>query len=220
MNGDTDGFHVSFDVIMQSGRSRAARASRMHDPPNAHTDTHAQLGVDIMARPLFPGEAVAAAEPVVATEVLAEDATEPDPACRSKRSRAYEAFAVDPADEARCVCLSNENIFHARTCGESLTAYPSTLWYHLRAKHPRLHQALKGKASGSRWLGHPDADSSSDGSALNGSVTFPFEVSYRQMVDSLCRAPPKTIEEAISTLQRAKEQAEERAAFSMLNDTE
>ena len=164
-------------------------------------------------------------ELAIAHEVQAEDATEADEAGSgkrsvSKRSRVHEAFAADPADAARCICQSNELLRGGGgICGEKLgSKYPQTLWTHLKGKHPRTHEALKGTASASQWIGSTGSsgDAGSNGAASSsnsssfegGSAVFPCVVTYRQMVDALCRAPPDVIGEAISALEQAKGRAE------------
>ena len=98
----------------------------------------------------------------------------------------------------------------------NLATFTSSLWTHLKAKHPRLHKALKSKDCGAKWLSDSDAGpslASTSESELRGSATFLCEVSYKQMVDALCLAPSETIADAIEALQ----QAQERAAVSVMD---
>ena len=91
-------------------------------------------------------------------------------------------------------------------CGENIATYPQSMWNHLRAKHPQHYAALKGKGSGDQWLGDPGSVSGSAVQQLeNGSASFSCVVSYQQMVDALCRAPPEAIAHAIAALQEAQE---------------
>ena len=89
-------------------------------PPNARKrPIEAEAWVPTTATPQDTLEAIAGAPLTTAIPVLdAEDSTEPDDQWKRKKSRAYEAFKLDPNDSSRCICRSIEDVVDGGMCGE------------------------------------------------------------------------------------------------------
>ena len=130
----------------------------------------------------------------------AADATPPSSSKKGRAtSRVYEAFKQDPTDNSRYICQSTEDVVGGGVCNDSCVHSTSTMWTHLKAKHPLHWQTLKG-------FHDPDDDirisKISEGGCTIASCSA--HVSYKQMVKALSQAPPETLTWAIEELTQAE----------------
>ena len=178
--------------------------------PTANCTPKKRKAVEVV--PTFATEAEANQLPIaVATPMLhAVDATERGPRTDSgrKTSRVYEAFGRDSADSSICICQSIENTADGSVCGQRIADYTSSLWTHLKGRHPVLWAKLKGIGSdgSASASGDPVTASSASQAALEASAKLScvVPVSYKQMVEALSAAPPDTLTEAIEALEEAR----------------
>jgi hypothetical protein len=130
-----------------------------------------------------------------------------------KTSRVHEAFTTDPTDSSRCLCQSTENVVGGGVCNENIGKVPQTMWYHLKWKHPQLWETLKG-FGGSAASGTSASTGAPQGGCL---LACSAHVSYKQMVDALCYAPPESLSWAIVALEEAKTRREAQFADTALS---
>ena len=64
-------------------------------------------------------------------------------AWKKKSSRCYEAFQ-NSDKPGYGTCIATEGVAGGCMCGEEIKLYTQSLWTHLKSKHPRLWQELKG----------------------------------------------------------------------------
>jgi hypothetical protein len=147
-------------------------------------------------------ETMANTPPVVAHEIPVEAA----PAQRTtgnKRSRVHEAFTRDPNDTEYCICQSTEGVkSRGHVCGSRIKCTSSTkpLWNHVEKFHPNKYTQLKGDGDD-----EVDDVASTAADSLASSTSVAVNISYQQMVDSLCSAPQDVLADAIEALQQAKD---------------
>ena len=63
---------------------------------------------------------------------------------KKKVSRCYEVFRKSEKP-GYATCIATEGVPGGCQCGEDIKAYTQSLWNHIKSKHPRLWQELKGK---------------------------------------------------------------------------
>ena len=63
-----------------------------------------------------------------------------------KAARCYEAFkrGLNAKGEPVAVCISTEGVPGGCKCGDEIKIYTQSLWTHLKSKHPRTWQEMKG----------------------------------------------------------------------------